>query len=215
MSFTVDEFAELRPFLYHVTARENLRRLQRTRRLETAEHLLRAAGRPDLLRQRRPTPVSLLLDGETVVLNDQRPLIEANVSLEPPWTFGDFVEFLNQHVYFWPGDAIGPIVAGARLLAHYAAELPLVLRVRVTDLLNANPGALALFSPYNSGAPRMQRGQAVRRGADLFRPAHAARRRRFEVIEVAFRGSLRLPSAAEVRGVPEQWVPFGEPEPLP
>jgi hypothetical protein len=206
VSFTVEEFGELRPFLYHVTARENLRRLQRTHRLETAEHLLRGGGRADLLRQRRPTSVSLLLDGETAVLKDQRPLIEANVSVVPPWTFGDFVEFLNQHVYFWPGDAIGPIVSGVRLLAHYAEELPLVLRVRLSDLLNVNPGAVALFSPYNSGAPRMQRGEPVRRGPDLFRPAHAARRKRFEVIEVAFRGTVTLPSTAEVRGAPEQWI---------
>jgi hypothetical protein len=192
MSFTIEEFAELRPFLYHVTARENLPRLQRTHRLDTAQYLLQAAGRPELSRLRRSMPVSLLVDGEAVVLKDQHPLIEANVLLDPPWLFGDFVEFLNQHVYFWPGDAIGPILAGARLLVHYAKELPLVLRVSVSDLLSENPDAEALFSSYNSGAPRMQRGQRVRRGLDLFRPAHAARRKRYEVIEVAFRASLRL-----------------------
>jgi hypothetical protein len=210
VSFTIEEFAELRPFLYHVSARENLPRLQRTHRLDTADHLLRSAARLDLLRERRPTAISLLVEGETVVLKDQRPLIEANLSLEPPWTFGDFVEFLNQRIYFWPGDAIGPIVSGARLLAHYAEELPLVLRVRVADLLNANPGATPLFSPYNSGAPRMQRGRAVSRGPNLFRSAQAAQRRRFEVIEVAFRAPLKLPMTTEVRGVPEEWVPLAQ-----
>ena len=210
MSFTVEEFAELRPFLYHVSASENLHRLQRTHRLDPADHLLRSAARLDLLRQRRPNAIALLVEGETVVLKDQRPLIEANVSLKPPWTFGDFVEFLNQHVYFWPGDAIGPIVSGARLLAHYAEELPLVLRLRVTDLLNANPETTPLFSPCNSGAPRMQRGRAVSRGPDLFRPAEAAQRRRFEVIEVAFRAPLKLPPTTEVRGAPEKWVPLAE-----
>ena len=206
MSFTVAEYAELRPFLYHVTARENLPRLRRTRRLEPTAALLRAAARLELLRIRRPEPVTISIDGDTVVLKDQRPLIEANVSPADGWDFGDLVQFLNEHVFFWPGDAIGPVLSGRRLLAHYASDLPTVLRVPVLDLVAVNPEVAPLFSPYNTGAPRMQRGKPVRRGADVFRPAHDARRRRFEVVEVAFRGALLLPHSVQVPGPREQWV---------
>ena len=206
MSFTISEYAELRPYLYHVTARENLPRLQRTRRLDPAAELIRAAARPHLLRTRRPEPVSIFVDGEPVVLKDQRPLIEANVSLADGWQFADLVEFLNEHVFFWPGDAIGPVLSGRRLLAHYEEELPAVLRVPLTDVVAINPQLPPLFSPYNTGAPRMQRGKPARRGPDLFRPAHEARRRRFEVVEVAFRGPIKLPDTVQVPGPPERWV---------
>jgi hypothetical protein len=206
MSFTIAEYAELRPYLYHVTARENLPRLHRTRRVDPAAELMRAAGRTDLLRTRRPGPVTILVDGDPVVLKDQRPLIEANVSPTDGWDFGDLVQFLNERVFFWPGDALGPVLAGRRLLAHYEEDLPAVLRIPLMDLVAINPEGPPLFSPYNTGAPRMQRGRPVRRGPDIFRPAHEARRRRFEVVEVAFRGSLKLPDTVQVPGPPERWV---------
>ena len=206
MSFTVSEYSKLRPFLYHVTARENLSRLRRTRLLAPAAELIRAAGRPELLRTRRAESVTVFIDGEAVVLKDQRPLIEANVEPTDGWEFGDLVEFLNEHVFFWPGDAIGPILSGQRLLAHYAADLPAILRVSVADLMAANRALPPLFSPYNTGAPRMQRGKPVRRGPDIFRVAHEARRRRFEVVEVAFRGTLTLPDAVHVPGSSESWI---------
>jgi hypothetical protein len=206
MAFTISEYAELRPYLYHVTARENLPRLRRTRRLDPAAELIRAAGRLELLRTRRSEPVAIVVDGELVVLKDQRPLVEANVSPAGGWEFGDLVAFLNGHVFFWPGDAIGPVLSGCRLLAHYEPDLPAVLRVPMLDLIGSNPELPPLFSPYNTGAPRMQRGRPVSRGPDVFRPAHEARRRRFEVVEVAFRGTVQLPDSVQVAARPERWV---------
>jgi hypothetical protein len=148
------------------------------------------------------------VDGKPVVLKDQRPLIEANVALSPRWEFGDFVQYLNEHVYFWPGDALSPVVSGRRLLAHYADELPLVLRIPARSLVDANPDIKPLFSPFNSGAPRMQRGKPVERGPDLFRPSDCCRRQAHEVIEVAFRGSVVLSDDVTVAGAPEEWVPL-------
>jgi len=98
---------------------------------------------------------------------------------------------------------------GGRLLAHYAPESPLVLRVPFAALVAANSGLPPLFSPYNSGAPRMQRGKGVKRGPDLFRLAERFRRQRHEVVEVAFRGSVVLPSDTGVAGEQERWVPLG------
>src|SRR2546423_415819 len=104
MAFTLDQYAALRPFLYHVTARDNLARLQRTRRIEAASAILREAGREDLLRARRAEPHTVTVAGNAIVLKDQHPLVAANVTLVSGWEFADFVEFLNDHVYFWPGD---------------------------------------------------------------------------------------------------------------
>jgi len=146
--------------------------------------------------------------GDSIVLKDQHPLVAANVTLVSGWEFADFVEYLNDHTYFWPGDTIGMIGPGGRLLAHYAPESPLVLRVPFAALVAENSDLPPLFSAYNSGAPRMQRGKGVKRGPDLFRPAERFRRRPYEVVEVAFRGSVVLPSDTAVAGEQERWVPL-------
>ena len=209
MSFTLDRYAVLRPFLYHVTARENLARLERTRRIEAASAILRKAGREDLVRARRAEPLTVTVGQDSVILKDQHPLVAANVTLVSGWTFEDFVEYLNDHVYFWPGDAMTLVRPGDRLLAHYAPESPLILRVPFTALVAANSDLPPLFSPYNSGAPRMQRGKGVKRGPDLFSAAEQFRRRPHQVVEVAFPGGVVLPSDTTVAGEPERWVPLG------
>src|SRR6266516_1370660 len=188
MAFTLEEYAALRPFVYHVTARENLARLRRTRCLETASALLRQGGRHDLLRTRRLGPVAVTLDADLIVLKDQRPLILANLALTTGWTFADLVEYLNHHVYFWPGNAISPVGSGRRLLRRYAPESPIVLRIPILALIAANPHVPPLFDRCNSGAPRMQRGRPVKRGPDLFGSAEHSRFRSREVVEVVFCG---------------------------
>lgn len=208
MAFTLDQYIGLRPFLYHVTARENLARLARTRRIDTTSAILEAAGRPNLTRTRRPEAIGVLVGGEPVTLKDQRPLVLANVTFTPGWQAEDYLQYLNEHVYFWPGDALSMIPPGGRLLAHYAPELPGVLRLPVRELLAANPQAVPLFSRYNSGAPRMQRGKPVERGPNLFRPVAEARGQPYNVIEVVFRGSVVLPADTVVAGEPETWIPI-------
>ncbi len=206
MAFTLDQYATLRPFLYHVTARENLERLRHTHRMETANAILRGAGREDLLRARRPGSVTITLGGDSVVLKDQRPLVAANLTFTAGWQLGDFVEYLNDHVYFWTRDVLSLVGPGGRLLAHYARESPLVLRVPFRALVAANLDVPPLFSPYNSGAPRKQRGRPVKRGPDLFRSAEHSLRRPHEIVEVAFRGSLVLPSETTLAKEHDAWV---------
>jgi hypothetical protein len=62
--------------------------------------------REDLLRARRPSPATITVGGDSIVLKDQPPLVAANVSLVTSWQFDDFVEYLNDHVYFLPGDTL-------------------------------------------------------------------------------------------------------------
>ncbi len=198
MPINTERFAELRPFLYHVTARANRDALARDRKLWPAADLMRRAGRSDLIRWRRPDSVVLQVDSELVVIKDQRPLVEANLSLDGSWQLADFVEYLNQHVFFWPGRATGPIAHGKRLQERYRASTPLVLRVATRDLIGANQGSEPLFCQFNSGAPRQNQGKRARRGPHLFEPADRFARRESEVVEFAFRAAVSLPTSVEV-----------------
>ena len=204
MAFEVSEFLALRSHAFHVTARENLPRLRRIRRLDATATLLAEAGRPDLLRRRRTGSEFLVIGSEVVALKDQLPLIESNADIPVPWTFQDLVEHLNQHVFFWPGSATAPIRAGRRLLDHYREDGPAVIRVPSRDLLARNGSIVPLFCPFNSGAPRQQAGQRVRRGPDLFQAAAAFPRRASEVTELVFQSSAQLPDSCEVYS-PSGW----------
>jgi hypothetical protein len=158
-----------------------------------------------LLRQRRETPTPIQVDGEPVILQDQLPLVFANAQLSTEWNEGDFVEFLNEHVFFWPGKADGPIKYGNRLLDHYEDQGPVVLRVRTGELLSANLGATPLFCPFNSGATSMQRGRRVPRGPDLFTSARSFPRTPGKAVELVFRGEVTLPQDSECRGSDGKW----------
>ena len=153
----LEKYIEIRPYAYHVSHRANLPRLAQTRRLEPSAALIRRADRPELLRRRREAPTPIQVDGETVVLQDQLPLVFANAELAGEWGEGDFVEFLNRHIFFWPGNADRPIKYGARLLEHYEEQGPAVLRVCTRALLSANPDATPLFCSFNSGATSRSR----------------------------------------------------------
>lgn len=196
MQLDLHAFARLRPYLYHVTALENLPSVRRTGRLEPAAALMRRAGRGDLVRWRRPFPVTLQCDGETIVLRDQALLIEEQLSLYREWAFADFIEFMNDHVYFWPGTDRGPVKSGVELPYRDASTTALTLRIPFEDLLAANPAAEPLFSSVNSGAMREPGSRRASRGPHLFRNALHFSRRPSEVVEVAFRSAIALPVSA-------------------
>jgi hypothetical protein len=90
----IDRFAELRPFAYHVTRAANLQNVARAQKLFPAADLIRRSAQLHLLRLRRSDPRPIAADGQTFVLQDQRPLIVANDELHSGWTGRDFVEFL-------------------------------------------------------------------------------------------------------------------------
>lgn len=139
------------------------------------------------------------------MLKDQKPLIEANVALEPPWTMGDFVEYLNCIVFFWPGYHDGPIASGRRLHGTYEREHPLVLRIPTADLFESQ--SHPLFAIFNTGATRMQKGMKISRGLNEFRDAATCLRKASEVKEVGFASSVALPDGT-CRRTPSGWEPF-------
>jgi len=63
MAFSLDGFAALRPFLFHLTAFDNLERVRRTGELESAAALIARADRPELLGERRRSGERILVDG--------------------------------------------------------------------------------------------------------------------------------------------------------
>lgn len=148
----------------------------------------------------------MVVDGDTVVLRDQAPLIFANAALAPGWSMEDFTAHLNEHVYFWPGDSDGPVKAGSRLHDHYLGDRPAVLRIPTAELLGANHGQIPLFCPFNSGAPRKQSGSAVPRGPDLFLPAVEFARTAGRVVELVFGSSVRLPEKTELSMLSGIWT---------
>jgi hypothetical protein len=202
----LERYIDIRPYAFHVSQGANLTRLLRTRRLEPSATLIERSDRPELLRQRRKRPETIRVDGDSVVLQDQAPLVFANIKLPPEWNEGDFVEFLNRHVFFWPGRADDLINSGRRLLNHYETQAPVLLRVRTKSLLRDNPNAVPLFCPFNSGATlRKQNGQTVRRGPDLFSPEGTFPRTPGKVVELVFRGTIELPRDLEHRDANGSW----------
>jgi hypothetical protein len=199
MPFSINEFARLRPYLYHVSDSANLPVLRATRRLRTAASLIRSANRPEWLNMRRAEAVHLQTPDGLAVLKDQRPLIAANMELMAEWSLGEFVEYLNSFTYFWPGNDRGPIGPGQRLLNHYQADGPALLRIATEDLLRENGAASPEFCAFNSGAPRYHSGKRAVRGPHLFKSPADFPRRASEVVEVAFRGDVLLPATSLIR----------------
>lgn len=199
MPFQLDEFIRLRPFLYHVTCRENLQALRMHRCIHTTLSLLDAANRLDLADIRRENYLPLDTPFGRLILKDQRPLIEANVQLAQEWDFAAYVRYLNGFTYFWPGNDDAPIGSGRRLLTHYEPDGPVVLRIPTREFLDVNRALVPEYSAFNSGAPRFHSGRPAKRGPDLFATADQFPRRAAEVVEVGFRGNVMLPAAVTVR----------------
>jgi hypothetical protein len=159
MSFTLARYAQLRPFLYHLTARANHSRIKELHRLESAAVLFEASSSVDMLRVRRRAHLPLRIGAHQVLVRDQAPLHAGNVAFASGWDLADLVADLNRRVFFWPGGAQGPIAYGQRHFARYAAEMPLIIRVRAETLFQTNPERTPLFchychcSPYNDPQP--------------------------------------------------------------
>jgi hypothetical protein len=59
MALDLEKFAIAYPVLWHITPPENADRIRRTKTLESAATLMRAAGDETYLRKTRPVPVPL------------------------------------------------------------------------------------------------------------------------------------------------------------
>lgn len=202
MAFLIDNFVRVRPYLYHLTARDNLPRIIRTGRLESAARILQAAGRPHLVRLKRPLHEIVHIAGESIHVRDQSPLHTGNTGLPDGWTFGDFLQHLNQKVFFWPGKNAGPIPYGIRHHGRYRGESLSIIRVSTASVIDANLSNPPLFCKYNSGSPRCSNGKPSPRSLDTFRTADRVDFRPADVVEVVFDDLVILPVDAQVGDLP-------------
>ena len=193
MPIDLDAFARLRPFLFHLTARQNLAHIRSENRLLSASLL--AAGDP-VLQQRRARAVPVKSAGRgCVMLRDQQPLNASKLTFTGDWGFDELLRALNDRVFFWQGRCNGtPIDYGRRHFAKYEGTDVVVLRVPTAAVLaEAQPE----FSKVNSGAAGRYPGQS-RRGPDTFLPAAQCPLTPSQVVEVTFRGSVRLPDGVQI-----------------
>ena len=206
MPFDHQTYSALRPFLYHLTARSNLPRIQALRQLESAASLAERAHEAALIEERRVSHVPIIVDGERVMLRDQSPLHARNMRLEDGWTLERFIAHLNQRVFFWPGRDTGPNDYGWRHFGRYEVESPVVVRVPFADLVSANEQVAPLFAKYNSGSPRWSGGEPPMRGSRTFVPADTAPFSASDVVEVTFRDTVTLPPTTRVADRPDgEW----------
>ena len=188
----ISAFVDTCPFLFHTTALANIERIARERQLLSAARLSARSSVPLRLTERRDTSVLLPLEDGSVVIRDHGPLAVGNIQFEPNWDRARFIELLNGLVFFWPGRSPAePIEHGLRHADHYlqAGEKLAFLRIRSEEMVLGE----ALFAAVNSGAPRMANGLRGSRGAGTFVRALAFRGAPANVVEVAFRGAVKLP----------------------
>lgn len=191
---TLDDLVAETPVLWHLTSRANVGRITATRSLESAAALMAAAGDEQWLRQRRLESVPIRIGEHTVWLRDQAPLHPGAVRFEGGWDFARLVEEINQRVYFWPGDHLGPV---ARALGNFKAFREstdvVCLRLPLDKVRRAvRPFQLQVTS-VNVGALRSHptSGLALR-GPSTFVAAGAFPGRPRSVQEVVIRGALSL-----------------------
>jgi len=194
MPFTHEQYARLRPYLYHLTAAQNIDRIRATGHLDSTSNLLRASGLCELVGVRRKSSRRIMIGGATVVLRDQMPLTQANITFTHGWAMEDFVNDLNGRVFFWSGWESRPIAYGLRHYRRYLSEGPTVIRVNFQSLIDCNPGRDPLFCKYNSGSPRCNAGKRSPRGSQTFLNAGQCPYNISDVVEVTFIDRVFLPT---------------------
>lgn len=197
LGFDLKSLIKLRPFLYHLTAADNVPLLRRTRHLVSTARLLAESNRSELTRIPRRGPLQVPRDDGVVEICDQDPLVKANIDFQSEGTFEDVVENLNRRVYFWPGGQGGPIGHGLRHFKRYQWKRPVLLRAEFALVLKTNPGVIPELCAFNSGAPRCSGGKKSPRGNETFVQATSFPRRPSEVVEVTFVDQIRLPDSTE------------------
>src|SRR5260370_6666431 len=133
MPVDLDHFCQLRPFLYHLTATKNVKRILRVRRLESASLLYQQAGLTNRVVAKRAESDSITIDSDIVSIRDQGPLHAGNMTLEAGCSFVDFLGIFNARVFFWPGTDRGPIPSRFRRFARYQEGRPERLHRESTD----------------------------------------------------------------------------------
>ena len=202
----IDAFANARPYLFHLTHRDNLRHIRELARLFPAAVLMERAKQTDLIRTLRRGSRQVSFERRTIVIRDQDRLHRGNTGIPNGYTFEDLIEALNRRIFFWPGTTAGPISYGLRHFERYEEEHPVILRIEFQSLLDANPLASPFFCRYNSGSPRCFDGKKSPRGPNTFLSAADFDEAPGKVVEVTFDTEIILPPTTQFGVHPSgQW----------
>ena len=200
MPFALAQFLRCRPYLYHLTAAENLRAIASSRNLFCADALLAQAELSQQSFVKREEHVRVATQHGSVLIRDQKPLAKGAIEFEEDWDLKRFVAHVNKHVFFWPGTSAGPMDPGLNHFKRYHSEIPVILRFATQQAVTAG----LKFSRYNSGAPRCSGGRYSPRGSQTYLPASEFPGTASEVVEVVASGAYTLPAVVE-----ESSSPFG------
>src|SRR5688500_14168166 len=100
MPFTDDDFVRTRPFLFHLTSSTNIHGIRKSHTLRSAASVMQEAGDTSFLRRRRTSSIQVRLATATVSIRDQQPLYVGNMRLADGCSFDDFIQLLNEQVFF-------------------------------------------------------------------------------------------------------------------
>ena len=212
MGFTIQDLHELRPFAYHNSCQENFDAILRHGKLRSTRTILEGTGHDNLLSNRRSTSVTLVLNGETIVIRDNQPLRPASVQLLAGWSLSDLIMELNSRVFLWPGTEEGPIARGRSHFERYARDGNVfTIRTPTRSLIAANHERELWVTRCNSGSARHHSGKPVPRGPSTFQLLSEATFRPSQVIEMTYVGEAELPSDAQwSKSLAGPWRPLAD-----
>src|SRR5579864_9480287 len=158
MAFSRIQYSDLRPYLWHLTHRQNLELIKQSSRLLSAESLGGGSIEPRFVRH---------LSGISPVLREQDLLHKNCVQLEPGCSWSDLLHELNRRGFFWSGWHDRPVRQGRSAIGRYC-ETDILIRVPFLDVA---PESTPYFTRCNAGATRMQHGKRILRGPGTFKSA--------------------------------------------
>jgi hypothetical protein len=185
----INKFIKERPYLYHLTSRENASKIIEQRRIYSANMLIDLSDEIEyekIKRQRRIGHQEIKINGAAYFLRDQRPISELALSkcLTHQWCVSDFLEHLNDRVFMWP-----TINRLKRHFDRYEEEKPVIFRFPTKEIVESN--SHVKFCRLNSGATRANSylgGRAPERGPNTFLLAEDYHLSIGSVAEVTFEG---------------------------
>lgn len=202
----IEKFALSRPFVYHLSNRQNLESILETGFLYSTEEIsdiVKLESKGEFLTTRRRGCINLSLGKRSFHVRDQDPLSEVILSkcLEPGWTIPKYVALLNSKVFFWP--TVGDL---EKHFARYerAKEDLIIFRLSTEELFSVN-NQRPKFCHLNSGGPRASswhKGKGSPRGSSTFRIADEYPLGPSTVREVTFEKSCKLPSSIMIAKKP-------------
>lgn len=168
----IDALIKTYPYLYHMAEKGSWPLIEKHGLLSTSalldKHKVNGAARDELEARRRPDKVTLASNHfDTVVLRDQKPIIESKLQkclldgLQP----ADWYKILNGKTFFWVGTDRLSILLNAH---HYQGDEHVVLTINTEPLVRAYAKSISLCH-MNSGNTLPF---AHPRGKSTFLPIH-------------------------------------------